>query len=93
MARTVNIIRNPVGTYSLAGSVPIDLAYSIRGGSCFDRAKVREAIAHSGPGIARKIANNLGVKMASRTWDSATEAYDDAVAYQTVSGLEFNING
>ena len=93
MARIVNIIRNPVGGYSFAGSVPIDLAYDIRGGSCFDRQKVREAIPQVGPGMARKIANKLGVKMSSRSYDTSAEAYDAAVSYQTVSGLEFEIYG
>lgn len=93
MARIVNIVPTPVGGFTFAGSVPIDLAYSIHGGSCFDREEVRKAIPQVGPNMARAIANRLGVKMSSRRYDSRAEAYDAAVAYQSVSGLEFEING
>jgi hypothetical protein len=92
MARVVNIIPLPVGGYGFAGSVPIDLAYDIRGGSCFDREKVRKAIPQVGPGIARQMANRLGVKMSSRRYDTQSEAYDAACDYQRVSGLAFDIN-
>lgn len=93
MKRIVNIIPLPVGGFGFAGSVPIDLAYDIRGGSCFDRKKIREAIPQVGPGMARKIANRVGVKMSSRRYDTQAEAYDAAVSYQTISGLEFEIYG
>jgi hypothetical protein len=92
MARVVNIIPLPVGGFGFAGSVTIDLAHSIRGGSCFDREKVRNAVSLVGPGMARQMANRLGIKFSTRRFDTRDEAYNAAVEYQRISGLEFDVN-
>ena len=84
----INVIQFPVGTFGFAGSVPVDLAYRITGGSCFDRQKVREAIPQSGTRIAKLLAERLGVKMETKTFETRSEAYDVAAAYVEAHGLE-----
>jgi len=87
----INIIQNPVGTFSYAGSVPVDLAYRLTGGSARDRFAVREAIPMVGPGMARKIAERNGIKMESKTFETRSEAYDVAVAYCEAHNLDCKI--
>ena len=89
----ISIIQFPVGTFGFVGSVPVDLAYRITGASCFDRAKVREAVTHCGPGIAKKLAARLGVKMEAKAFETRAEAYDVAAAYVAAHNLDTVIYG
>lgn len=93
MARIVNIIRNPVGTYNFAGCVPIGLAYSIIGGSRSQRKEIEDCVQQCGPGFARKLAKRYGVRFQTRIFDSAAEARAFATGYRQTSGLEFEIDG
>jgi hypothetical protein len=89
----INIIRNPVGTYSFVGKVPVTMAHRIIGGTAADRNTIRNAVCHCGPGVARKIAERNGIKFETRTFDTANEARDFAEEYCRVNGLNCEING
>jgi hypothetical protein len=84
----ISVIKFPVGTFGYVGSVPVDLAYRITGGTCFARKAVRDAIPLSGPGLAKKIAAREGVKMETRTFETAAEAYDVAVRFVDAHNLK-----
>jgi hypothetical protein len=87
----INIIRNPVGTYGFVGRVPVGLAHKISGGCAADRFTVREAVAISGPGIARKIAERNGIKFETRTFTTEAEAREFAEEYCRCNGLDCEI--
>lgn len=84
----VSIIQFPTGSFGYVGSVPVNMAHKISGGTCFQRKAIADAVVTSGPGLARKIAERQGVSFSTRSFDSRAEALSFAEEFCRVNGLD-----
>lgn len=66
----LHLLKNPAGTWSFVGSVPLDLRYARRDGQPMDDETARGIRAH-GPGFYR-------ATVLTRTWPTRDAAYDEA---------------
>jgi len=64
----MHLIPNPAGRFAFVGSVPGPLAYN------YSDPEFLEIAAHSGPGIARKIAQREGGVFETRSFTSLAKA-------------------
>lgn len=67
-----HVIQFPSGKFGFVGKVPVDLAFE------YDSIEDVKAAQHSGPGIARKIAERNGRIFHTRVWDTAEDALRSA---------------
>lgn len=76
----MHLIPNPAGRFAFVGSVPAPLAFN-----CSD-PEFLEIAAHSGPGIARKIAARQGGVFETRSFASLADA--EAAALEWAGSAE-----
>lgn len=70
-----SILRTPAGRFAFVGSVPADLAFIHEAQQDLDTA------AHSGPGVAMKIAAKEGRVFKPRSWATEAEAWAAALEW------------
>jgi len=89
----ISVIEYPNGKFGFVGSVPVNLAYRFSGASALDRNYIINAIGRVGPGIAKKLAIKLGVKMEAKSFETRAEAYDVAAAFVAAHNLDVKVFG